>query len=86
MNLCLDDAEEVYMKTKTRKPLGKSLVNFLWFRTFQKLENATEHVFIKKCKYLVLRDHLKLGLPIYNLKNYFKSNLLGGKFRKKFCF
>ncbi|XP_014782298.1 small nuclear ribonucleoprotein E [Octopus bimaculoides] len=26
MNLCLDDAEEVYMKTKTRKQLGRILL------------------------------------------------------------
>lgn len=28
MNLVLDDAEEVHMKTKNRKPLGKSLLHF----------------------------------------------------------
>ncbi|KAI3370540.1 hypothetical protein L3Q82_025305, partial [Scortum barcoo] len=29
MNLVLDDAEEVHMKTKNRKPLGKSAFHFL---------------------------------------------------------
>lgn len=28
MNLVLDDAEEVHMKTKNRKPLGKSTLHF----------------------------------------------------------
>lgn len=28
MNLVLDDAEEVHMKTKNRKPLGKSILFF----------------------------------------------------------
>lgn len=37
MNLVLDDAEEVHMKTKNRKPLGKNLITDFFKNYFLKL-------------------------------------------------
>ena len=36
MNLVLDDAEEVHIKTKNRKTLGMLRINQLFVRTFRK--------------------------------------------------